>query len=82
MQYANIHYIDIVVKCIHHKEPEQKGANGMRRLTEWNEYGNGTVPGLDVTALCRLIPNDQGHMLTTALNRLAQLEDTIDEYQV
>lgn len=48
------------------------------RLTEWDEYGNADIVGVNMPDVYYCVEFDEVNILTTALNRLAELEDKIE----
>ena len=54
----------------------------MERLTEYDEFGNAELVGIDNTKLYERLICDETVALTIATNKLAKLEDVLEEFEL
>lgn len=54
----------------------------MERLTEYDEFGNAEFVGIDNTKLYERLVCDETVALTIATNKLAKLEDVLEEFEL
>lgn len=54
----------------------------MERLTEYDEFGNAEFVGIDNTKLYERLVCDETIALTIATNKLAELEDVLEEFEL